>query len=145
MKAFFLFKQIGLSLAAFFIFLSGTFASSTPAPGNAANPPRWEHLGSKKVDYALDRDEIIVTAREGKFTAIKFLVKRSGINIHKCVVHYENGGVQEIDLRESIPAGGETRVIDLDGKRRFIEKIVLWYDSKNYEDRKAVIEAWGRH
>ena len=145
MKAFFLFKQIGLSFAALFILLSGTFASTIPAPVNPSNTPRWEHLGSKKVDYALDRDEIIVTAREGKFTAVKFLVKRSGINLHKCVVHFENGGIQEIDLRENIPAGGETRVIDLDGKRRFIEKIVLWYDSKNYADHKAVIEAWGRH
>jgi len=145
MKAFFLFKQVGLTFAALFILLSGTFATTTPAPINASNPPRWEFLGSKKVDYALDRDELIVTAREGKFTAVKFLVKRSGINLHKCVIHYENGGVQEIDLRENIPAGGETRVIDLDGKRRFIEKIVFWYDSKNFEDRKAVVEVWGRH
>ncbi|NUO00006.1 MAG: hypothetical protein HUU01_05255 [Saprospiraceae bacterium] len=145
MKASFLVKQISLSFAALFIFLSGTFASASPIPGNDSNPPKWEFLGSKKVDYTLDRDEIIVTAREGKFTAVKFLVKKSGINLHKCVVHFENGGIQELDLRENIPAGGETRVIDLDGKRRFIEKIVFWYDSKNYEDRKAVIEAWGRH
>jgi hypothetical protein len=145
MKASFPFKQIGLSFAVLLIFLTPTFAATSPAPGNASNPPRWEHLGSKKVDYALDRDEIIVTAREGKFTAVKFMVKRSGINLHKCVVHFENGGIQELDLRENIPADGETRVIDLDGKRRFIEKIVFWYDSKGYADRKAVIEVWGRH
>jgi len=32
---------------------------------------------------------ILAIAREGKFTALKFIVKRSGINLHKCVVHFK--------------------------------------------------------
>lgn len=110
-----------------------------------ALPPRWEYLGQRKVNYGIDRDEIVVTYREGKFNAIKLLVKHADLNMTKCTVHFENGGTQDVETRFRIPAGGESRVIDLDGRGRFIEKIIFWYDTKNSENRKAVVEVWGRH
>ena len=105
----------------------------------------WELLGVKKVDYALDRDEVLVTSREGTFTGIKISVKRSPINLHKIVVHYGNGQVDEIEVRANIRAGGETRVIDLPGNKRVIQKVVFWYDTKNLARGKGVVELWGRH
>ncbi len=108
-------------------------------------PPKWEKLGERKVNYGLDRDEILVTAREGRFTALKFAVQKSGINMHKMVVHYGNGDTQEIELREEIPAGGESRVINLEGNRRIIRKVVFWYDTKNFADKRADLALWGRH
>ena len=111
--------------------------------GQTSRP--WELLGVKKVDYALDRDEVLVTAREGTFTGLKIRVKRSPINLHKIVVHYGNGQVDEIDVRTNIRAGGETRVIDLPGNKRVIQKVVFWYDTKNLARGKGVVELWGRH
>lgn len=108
-------------------------------------PPRWEKLGERKVNYSADRDEIFVTAREGRFTALKIMVKKGGINMHKLVVHFGDGSSEELELRNEIPAGGESRVIDLPGKRRVIHHVVFWYDTKNFADRKAVVELWGRH
>lgn len=105
----------------------------------------WELLGVKKVDYALDRDEVLVTAREGTFTGLKIRVKRSPINLHKIVVHYGNGQVDEIEVRTNIRAGGETRVLDLPGNRRVIQKVVFWYDTKNLARGKGLVELWGRH
>ena len=105
----------------------------------------WELLGVKKVDYAVDRDEVMVTAREGSFTGLKIRVKRSPINLHKIVIHYGNGQVDEIEVRSHIPAGAETRVIDLPGNKRVIQKVVFWYDTKNLARGKAVVELWGRH
>lgn len=105
----------------------------------------WELLGVKKVDYALDRDEVLVTAREGRFTGLKVRVKHSPINLHKISIHYGNGEVDEIEVRNNIPAGGETRVIDLPGNKRIIQKVVFWYDTKNLARGKAVVELWGRH
>ncbi len=104
----------------------------------------WELLGTRKIDYALDRDEIPVTAAEGRFTGLKFMVKRSAINLHKVVIHYGNGEVQELPHRHTIPAGGESPVIDLPGNKRIIQKVVFWYDTKNVADRKGVVELWGR-
>lgn len=105
----------------------------------------WEFLGARKIDYRLDRDEILVTRAEGVFSAIKLKVRRSPINLHKVVIHYGNGEVDEIETRNNIRAGGETRVIDLPGNKRVIQKVVFWYDTKNLAARKGVLELWGRH
>ncbi len=120
-----------------------TFLASSVTELQTARP--WELLGVKKVDYALDRDEVQVTSREGTFTGIKIRVKRSPINLHKIVVHYGNGQVDEIEVRTNIRAGGETRVIDLPGNKRVIQKVVFWYDTKNLARGKGVVELWGRH
>ena len=105
----------------------------------------WELLGVKQVNYSLDRDDIKVTASEGFFTAIKIKVKRAPVNLHKLVVHYGNGDVEEIELRQNFPAGSESRVLDLPGNKRVIQKVVFWYDTKNLARRKGIVELWGRH
>ena len=108
-------------------------------------PAGWELLGSRKVNYGLDRDEIVVTRAEGVFTAIQLHIKRAPINMQKVVVHYGNGETDEIELRNNFAAGSESRVIDLKGNRRVIQKVVFWYDTKNIADRKGEVELWGRH
>jgi Protein of unknown function (DUF2541) len=105
----------------------------------------WERLGTRKVNYGLDRDEIFVTAKDGIFTALKIKVKRGGVNMHKLVVHYGNGQTDEIELRNNFTPGSESRVLDLVGNKRIIQKVVFWYDTKNIARRRAVVELWGRH
>ncbi|MFN4255720.1 MAG: hypothetical protein ACK4Q5_12015 [Saprospiraceae bacterium] len=105
----------------------------------------WERLGARRVNYGLDRDEIFVTAKDGIFTALKIKVKRGGINMHRLVVHYGNGQTDEIELRNNFAPGSESRVLDLVGNKRIIQKVVFWYDTKNIARRRAVVELWGRH
>ena len=45
---------------------------------------------------------------------------------------------QELELRERIPSGGRSRELDLDGKERSVEKIVLVYDAQSLGGRSAV-------
>ena len=54
------------------------FFAFTPAESKKL-PPRWERLGTRKVNFRLDRDEIMVTAREGAFTGLKMKVSGSPI------------------------------------------------------------------
>ncbi len=120
-----------------------TFVLFSFAFGSA---PRWEKLGERKVAYRVDKDEIIVTAREGRFTALKLIVRNADLNMHRFTVHFNNGQTQNVEMRDRIPAGVESsRVIDLDGKGRFIEKVVFWYDTQNDENRRSTVELWGRH
>ncbi len=124
------------------------FATANPQsaiPNPQSNPPRWEKLGERKVNFAVDRDEILVTASEGRFTALKILVKKGAINLHKVVVHFGDGSEQEVETRDEIRAGGESRVINLEGNRRVIRKVVFVYDTKNFADKRAEVELWGRH
>lgn len=130
------------------LFLAVNIATAYRQPstvGQPPFPPRWEKLGERKVNFALDRDEILVTAAEGRFTALKIMVKKGRINLHKMVVHFADGSEQEVETRDEIRAGGESRVINLDGRRRVIRKVVFVYDTKNFADQKAEVELWGRH
>jgi hypothetical protein len=46
-------------------------------------------------------------------------------------------------VRERIPAGGQTRPIDLRGERRDINSVELWYGKGNWRNRPAV-DLYGR-
>jgi hypothetical protein len=132
--------MLGLFLA--FVTMSSFTSIQHPATTEMA---RWELLGACKVNYGVDRDEILVTRSEGHFDALKVLVKRSPIHLHKIVVHFGNGDVQEFEARHNIPAGGASPVINLAGNNRIIQKVVFWYDTKDIAARKGVVELWGKH
>lgn len=109
-----------------------------------AQRDNWVRLGSRKVNYTLDRDEIPVTYRDGAFESIRIVVTGGSMNMHKCIVHFENGGVQEIDLRHTFTRASSSRVIDLRGNKRFIEKVVFWYDTKNFSRGRATVTVFGK-
>lgn len=109
-------------------------------------PPKWEKLGTRKVDFKAEKDVIMVTAWEGKFNAVRLKVEDSSINLHRFIIFYRNGQKQEVNVRKTIGPGQSTRVIDLPGQgRRVITKVEFWYDTKGFEDKKGKIELWGRH
>ena len=129
------------------LFVALNFAAAhrqASAVDHSTLPPRWEKLGERNVNFRVDRDEILVTASEGRFTALKIKVRKGVLNLHKMVVHFGDGSEQEIETRDEIRAGGESRVINLEGNRRVIRKVVFVYDTKNFADQKAEVELWGR-
>jgi hypothetical protein len=104
----------------------------------------WKKLGARNVKHRTERDVILVGAKEGTFKAIKFTVRKSGIHLLDMKVHFMNGDVIDVEIRNFIPAGGETRVIDLPGVNRRIEKVVFWYKSLKKKDKEARIRLWGK-
>lgn len=106
--------------------------------------PKWDLLGTRTVKWTMDHDEIVVTGFEGKFDALKVKVLHGALNMHKMVVHFGNGGTQEVELRNNFKAGSESRVIDLTGDDRVIRKVDFWYDTKT-RSKKSVLQLWGKH
>ena len=106
---------------------------------------KWEFLGKRTVNFAIDKDEIPVTLREGTFSKIKLQVKKAPVHFRKVIVHYRNGSREEIELRDNIPAGGETRVIDLRGNKRIITKVTFFYNTKPRARKRAVVRLFGRN
>ncbi len=105
----------------------------------------WTFLGSAKVHgVGVDHDEILVTAMEGNFSAIKLFVENEGIEFERVVVHFGNGGQQELAIRDFIPAGGETRVLDLTGRDRIIHSVDFYYKSNPLTKRKGKVKLYGR-
>ncbi|MES1197668.1 MAG: hypothetical protein ABUL41_00130 [Chitinophagaceae bacterium] len=112
---------------------------------NSASAQAWEKLGQRKVNFRSDRDEI--SGRwDGWFKAIQIKVREGTINMQKMVVHYRNGQTEDIPLKNNFSDGGESRIIDLPGKSRLIDKVVFWYESTSSSDgNKPIVELWGRH
>jgi hypothetical protein len=103
----------------------------------------WVFLGERSVGDNLDHDTILVTAARGGFRRIQFRVKDHAINILRLVVHYGNGIPDKIEIRQLIPAGGESRNIDLKGGDRVIRKIDYWYETKSLGRKRASIKVYG--
>ncbi len=139
-------KFFGLFLLTFLMITNTATAAPVPTDlGFEELPFRWERLGVRKVNYKADRDEIAVTALEGRFTSLQMRVKNAPINLHRVTVHYRNGKPQTVNVRQSIRPGGQTRALNLTGGKRIITKVVFWYDTKNLAARRGKIELWGRH
>ena len=109
-----------------------------------AQAPKWKLLGTKVVKFRTERDVIVVGADEGVYKKIKLTVRKSGIRIKDMKVHFANGDVFDVKIRNFIPAGGETRVIDLPGKNRIIKKVVFWYKSTKKNSKRATVRLFGR-
>jgi hypothetical protein len=65
--------------------------------------------------------------------------------MHKCVVHFGNGSSQEIELKQNFAQGSDSRVVDLKGNNRIINRISFWYDTKGTFRGKATVTVFGRH
>ena len=104
----------------------------------------WRNLGTKTVNYRLDKDVLDVQLRDGTFQQLKFVVRGGALNMHKVVVHFENGGQQEIELRHNFAPRSSSRIVDLKGNNRLIEKISFWYDTVNSSNRKAKLTVLGK-
>jgi hypothetical protein len=104
----------------------------------------WKQLGSRKVTDRVDHDSISVTASRGNFTALQVRVKGVAVEFRSMTVHFRNGDRQEVALRRVIPAGGSSRVIDLEGGDRVIRRVDFVYDSQSLRGRSATIRLFGR-
>jgi hypothetical protein len=104
----------------------------------------WEKLGDRKVNQTAESDEINFPSNGPVLTAIKIKSKRGGINLQRCVIYFANGDKKSIELRNDIPPGGESRVINLQGNKQPITKFIYWYGIPQSGDQKADLEIWGK-
>lgn len=109
-----------------------------------SNAQRFEKLGERKVNFKADKDQISGWG-DGFYRALRIKVTGGTVNMQKMVVHFRNGQEYEVPLKQNFADGDESRVIDIPGKRRLIEKVVFWYEATSSEGNKPVVELWGRH
>ena len=123
------------------ILVSGlTLVTNAQRRGN--NQERWQFLGQSNVDGARDHDNIRVNSRE-TFRAIQLRVQGGEIEFQRVVVHFENGADTEVEIRDRIRAGGQTRAIDLPGDNRRIDSVEVWYGQGNWGRRRPTLRLYG--
>lgn len=113
-------------------------------PALPAPAEKWVFLGQRHVNDKAERDTVEVTASEGTFEAIKLRVKRHAVRFYRVTVIYGAGTSDDLELRDVIPAGGESRVLDLRGGNRVIKRIEFAYEAKTLGRKGAVVEVYGR-
>lgn len=105
----------------------------------------WVFLGERVVADRVDHDVIVVTGSHGTFSALKLVVKRRPVHFLDMKVHFANGDVQDVELRTVVPAGGESRVIDLSGGDRTVARVEFWYEANSIGlGKKALVRLHGR-
>jgi hypothetical protein len=100
---------------------------------------RWEQLGCQKVGFKTDRDVIKVGRSEGRFKSIRLKVTGNRVHMMDLEVVYANGQPDDIQVREEIRSGGQTRPLDLKGERRAIRQVEMVYRSQpNFRGQATV-------
>ncbi len=133
--------QKSLYVISLLILLSG-LTLVTNAQRRNARQESWQYLGQSNVDGTRDRDNIQVNSRE-TFRAIQLRVQGSEIEFQRVVVHFENGADTDVEIRDRIRAGGQTRAIDLPGDTRRIASVEVWYSRGNWGRRRPSLRLYG--
>jgi hypothetical protein len=121
-----------------------SFGQRVVSKPRAGAPGSWRLIGTTQADFKADHDAIVVAGPFDDFRKVKFKVTDAPLNLMHLVITYDNGRPDKIEVRENIPQGGESRVIDLKGAgKRSIRKIEFWYDTKGVLRGKANITIFG--
>src|SRR5689334_14133245 len=99
----------------------------------AVSAQEWVNLGTREVKDRAEQDTWHVGGSHGQFRKIKITVQYKPVRFYKLQVKFENGQTQDIELRNVIRAGGETRAIDLVGTDRKIDKVDVWYEAQTFK------------
>lgn len=105
---------------------------------------RWRMIGEKKVNFLVEKDVIQLRNRDDDFKKIMIKALDGPVSIKDLKIYFDNGGVQDVQVRKLIPKGGSTRVIDLTGTTRSLNRIEFWYETVGFANGKARVTVWGR-
>jgi hypothetical protein len=108
-----------------------------------ARSGRWELLGERSVRLRGERDEILVTIARGTMRRVRLRVLDQGVEFFDVTVHFANGESFNVPLRSFIPAGGQTRAVDLPGQDRVIRRVSMTYRTRRGADTRARVQLWG--
>jgi hypothetical protein len=87
----------------------------------------------------------MVTGLKGNYKSIKLFVDKAPVDFVDVKIHFAKGADQDVKIRKRIPKGGETRVIDIVGRDRVIQKVTFWYTtSKPAPKGRAIVTLFGR-
>jgi hypothetical protein len=133
------------SLAAVTVGLWGghALADQTSHPDSSPNGT-WVKLGQLSASKEAEHDRLTVTGHNDDFRKLKFRVSNAPLNMHRVIVTFDSGAPQQLEVKESIPKGGETREIDLNGGKRSLRTIEFWYDTRGGQNGKAEVTVFAR-
>lgn len=125
-------RAIMFSAAATFAATTGTLAADD-----------WIMVGKRTVKDRVETDTITLSGHR-LFSHIKICVYRKPVHFIDADIHYDNGGHQDVPLARRINAGDCSRVIDLNGGVRDIDRIVLRYEETSRKRARATVRVFAK-
>ncbi|MBL7729990.1 MAG: hypothetical protein JNM88_02340 [Chitinophagaceae bacterium] len=119
--------------------------SFTTRKSDVNKPGDWFFLEDKKVSFGVDHDVIHFGNWKDDVRQIKLKVTDGPLKMYDMKVYFDNGGVQDVSLRNHFAQGSESRVIDLDGGLRHLTKIEFRYETKGFARGRARVAVWGKN
>jgi vacuolar-type H+-ATPase subunit H len=108
-----------------------------------SDEPGWHKIGEITANFKMQTESIVVLGAD-KFSSVKLRVTDAPMNIDRIQVVYESGEVEDIEVRNNLKEGGETRTVSLKNADEDIEKVVFTYKTlENYKGEKAHVELYG--
>jgi hypothetical protein len=121
----------------------GPGPAPVPQPPAAFDSTGWTMLGEHTVDRRRDKDTIKVGKYAGRFDQLSFVVLDSDLELRDFTVVFPGGQRWSPRLKHFFREGARSRVIELPGKDRVIQKIELAYANTPGGGR-ARVQVFGR-
>lgn len=140
---------LGVRATAMLSLLAAIVMALSPASAQRrSGSDQWVKLGDQTVGFGTDRDVIEVGREDGRFRAVKLIIRRNDVFLRDLRVTYRNGEAEDLAVNQRIRAGGETGALQLSpGRRgdgaRVIQRIDLVYQSRPGFRGEAIAELWG--
>lgn len=120
---------------AFILITAGNLFAQDLVSSKTGPPGTWQELGTVVVKDSVNHDDIVLVG-QAEYRSLKFKVQDAPVNILNMNVIYQNGKVDQFTLKYQVPAGGESRVIDLKADNlktgvRKIRRVTIWYQTDN--------------
>ena len=103
-----------------------------------ANAKHWVMLGTAHVDKSEDHKTIHVGNEAGRFHSIQLRVTGGAVEFQRVIVHFADGGDEELAVADRVRSGDKTRELELPGERRTIDSVELRYSKENLDTRPEV-------
>ena len=129
----------------FSIFIVAVFSLTTAFTSTKSDTGSWFFLGDKKVGFGVDHDVIHFGNWKDDVRQIKLKITDGPLKMFSMKIHFDNGTVQNVELRNRFTQGSESRVIDMEGGLRHLSKIEFWYETKGFVRGRSQVAVWGRN
>lgn len=122
-----------------------SFTTLKNAKTTDVKPGDWFFLEDKKVGFGVDHDVIHFGNWKDDVRQIKLKITDGPLRMYSMKIHFDNGNVQNVEMRNRFNAGQESRVIDMEGGLRHLTKIEFSYETRGFARGKSRVAVWGRN
>jgi hypothetical protein len=114
------------------------FAAILSTLAFAAPALAWDEIAVREVTDRYDVDVVNLPGNR-TFARVKVCVYNNPVHFYDFDIFFRNGGHQDVPVRARINAGECTRVIDLKGGRRNIDRIKFKYEETSWFIGRATV------